>query len=126
MDEQTPKGPGGRPTKYKPEYCDMIVEHFLDGGHMLTFAHEVSVSKQTLYDWCDKYPAFLDARERANNAAAVYLNNIAKGLMTGDLKGLHGTWSMNMKNRFNWSDKVETRDVGQDDFATPDNLLAKP
>ena len=92
--------PAGRPTKYDPKYCDMIVEEFLKGGHMRTFAHLLDVEVKTLYNWMKQYPEFLQARNKAQNASFVYWNKINIGLATGKLKGNGAVCIFNTTNRF--------------------------
>jgi len=115
--------PAGRPTKYKPEYCEQIVEEFSKGGHVMTFAYRVGVSKQTVYDWCDAHPEFLDAKQRAECAAFEFYNKLSIGLMAGKIKGNATPWVLQMKNRFGYRDRIETSETETDKFRTPANLL---
>ena len=55
---------GGRPTSYKPEYCDMLIRHMRSGLSFESFAGVVGVSKQTIYDWEKVNPEFLDAKKK--------------------------------------------------------------
>ena len=41
----------GRPTKYRPEYCDQVVEHMAQGKSLTSFASRIGVSTDCLYDW---------------------------------------------------------------------------
>jgi len=92
--------PAGRPTKYDPKYCEMIIEEFRKGGHMRTFADLVDVEKKTLYNWMKEYPEFLHARNKALNASAVFWNKIGIGLASGKLKGNAAAYIFNCTNRF--------------------------
>jgi DNA-binding transcriptional regulator YiaG len=56
------KGKGGRPTKYKRDYCAMLISHLKDGLSFESFGGVLGVSKQTLYDW-EKATALLAAQE---------------------------------------------------------------
>ena len=50
-----------RPTKYKPEYCE-IAETILSGDNpMCGVAHALRVHRETLYEWQKRYPEFSDA-----------------------------------------------------------------
>ena len=51
----------GRPTAYKPEYCEMLVKHMSEGYSFESFAANVDCTRSTLYEWRDKNPAFSDA-----------------------------------------------------------------
>jgi len=51
----------GRPTKYKPEYCDMFIESCSQGNTPVQFAASISVAKSTVHQWRQDYPDFSDA-----------------------------------------------------------------
>jgi len=90
--------PGGRPTDYRAEFCQMLVEHQADGGSYQGFGAVVNVSIQTLYVWEKKHPEFVDAKKRAKTHNRRFMDNIGKQLMTGALKGNPVIWIMIMKN----------------------------
>lgn len=58
--------PGGRPTKYKPEFCAMLIEH-MKKYSFESFAglDEVDVHKETLYEWANAHPEFSEAKKKA-------------------------------------------------------------
>lgn len=53
--------PAGRPTEYRPEYVERAKEMCANGATDAELAHEFDVTVQTLYNWRNKYPEFLDA-----------------------------------------------------------------
>ena len=76
----------GRPTNYRPEYCQAIVDYFADpesweintdmkgsskaipSGKMPTVArwcHQIGVSTRVLDDWQRRYPEFAEAYQMA-------------------------------------------------------------
>jgi len=57
--------PVGRPTLYKPEYCDGIVDHCSNGASLESFAAEIDVCRSTLIVWAKAHPEFLQAATRA-------------------------------------------------------------
>lgn len=57
--------PAGRPTLYKPEYCDVIIELGKLGKSMTAMALACNVSKQTILDWARAHEEFSDALTRA-------------------------------------------------------------
>lgn len=114
--------PGGRPTKYKHEYCEMLIDHMSNGLSYETFSAVIGVSRAVLYDWEKAYPEFLDAKKEAFDQCQLFWEKEgAKGLWNEThyndqgkptkSKSLNSTvWIFNMKNRFNWSDKREVKE----------------
>jgi hypothetical protein len=63
----------GRPTDYRPEYCDLIVEKARELGLSVTaFAGVIGVSRETVYAWIKSYSAFSDAASRARSARVLW------------------------------------------------------
>lgn len=87
-----PKHAGGRPTDYRPEYCEQIIEFFSgeltkklkkkittkqgavieeeievanDLPTLVSFARKIGTSRQRLYEWEKVHPEFKDALSRA-------------------------------------------------------------
>lgn len=100
----------GRPTDYRPEYCEMLIEHMSKGYSYETFAAVVNASKQTIYDWEKVNPAFLDAKAKAFAQCQLHWEKLSVDNPFTDPKrgGLNASvWIFNMKNRFKWTDRVE-------------------
>ncbi len=77
------KHPGGRPTKYKPEYAELAFKYCLLGATDEEMANFFEISVATLYNWKNDYPEFLEAlkngKEKADAEVAKSLYNRAKG-----------------------------------------------
>jgi transposase len=116
---------GGRPTIYKQEFCDLLIDHMEKGYSYESFAGLLGVSKQTIYDWEKANPEFLDSKKRATEKSRLFwekvgIENIVNietmekdesGSFTAVKKSLNSAaWIFNMKNRFkdDWKDKHET------------------
>lgn len=99
--------PGGRPTKYRPEYCEQLVEFMAQGFPYECFAAEVDVCKSTLYQWERDYPEFSDAKKKGK--PKTYKALLQKGLDSiHDPGTLNNTvWIFMMKNMCGWTDKKE-------------------
>lgn len=84
----------GRPSNYRPEYCQAIVEYFsipvswekhvtekgaaqiLPMNKLPTFerwAADMGVGEKTLHDWCAKYPEFAEAYASAKSLQKAFL-----------------------------------------------------
>ena len=60
------KKPMGRPSTYKPEYCERIVQMAQEtGAGPAEYAAEFDICRETLYDWKDRHPEFSTALKRA-------------------------------------------------------------
>lgn len=114
----TTKRKPGQPTKYKPEYCDMLIEHMRNLHSFETFAVDINVDRDTLYEWCKVHKEFSDAKKRGRLALQKGMENVGKGLMTGKLKGNVAAWIFYAKNTTPWRDDLppEDEDVDGIDF----------
>lgn len=52
---------GGRPSKYDPAYCDVVIEKMREGYSKTAVAGFIGICKQTLLNWCDQHKEFFDA-----------------------------------------------------------------
>lgn len=103
----SPKKKGrGQPTKYRPEYCERLVEHMTKGLSFESFAAQVDVSRDTLYEWAHKHPDFSDAKGRGDSKARLFWEEMGvEGVFLSPFN--QAVWSLHMKNRFGWRDKQE-------------------
>jgi hypothetical protein len=108
---QTPeRNPGGQPTKYRPEYCQELIDYMSEGKSFEAFAGRVSVARCTLYEWVKVYPEFKEAKDIAFSKCLEKWEEIgADGMYRGgkDNPFQASIWIFQMKNRFGWRDKVE-------------------
>lgn len=79
--------PGGRPSDYKPEYCEQIVEYMSQGKHVIQFAAKVGTSKATVYRWADEHPEFRDALNDAQAASAAWWIDLHQDTASGKGRG---------------------------------------
>ena len=98
----------GQPTKYRPEYCELLVGHMAEGLSFESFAGLLGVCKQTIYNWLDENPSFLDAKNKGFEANRLFYERIGvQQAKTG--VGSATTLIFNLKNRFpsEWRDRRE-------------------
>jgi hypothetical protein len=72
----TPKRGRGQPTKYDPAYCDQVVEWGKQGYSREMIAGELDVSWNTLLNWMEAHPAFLEALESAKMHEMIFFEKI--------------------------------------------------
>lgn len=105
------KNPVGPPTKYRKEYCEMVIEHMAQGFPFESFAGIVGVTKKTLYNWQDEHPEFEEAHQIGLAKNLLYLSKQGKeGLWNTQGEGARNlnfnTWRFMMKNMHQWRDTV--------------------
>jgi hypothetical protein len=110
---------GGRPTSYKPEYNEMLIEHMSAGYSYQTFAAKIKVNLDTLYNWEKLFPEFSETKKEAFEQCRLFwekqgidgvwditeFDEKGKPIKTKRLNS--AVWIFNMKNRFHWTDRVE-------------------
>ncbi|MGD9382243.1 MAG: terminase small subunit [Candidatus Thorarchaeota archaeon] len=122
----------GRPSKYKPEYCEQLVEFFdrqpyefvlsdesdetskkikqiCDLPTLAAFAKTVGVHRDTIHQWSKDHSDFSDAIKKAKELQEdILITN-----------GLHGNYNtafaiFTAKNVIGWRDKQELEHTGKD------------
>ena len=67
------KHAGGRPSEYKPEYCEAVVEAMAQGLSLTAFSGTINMSKQAVYEWIGAHAEFGDAVSRARSKRVLWL-----------------------------------------------------
>lgn len=62
----TQMGARGRPSKYDSKYCEQLIEHCSQGKTIRTFAYDIGVNQDTLYEWSSKHPDFSEALNKGH------------------------------------------------------------
>ena len=104
----------GRPTKYDPKFCQLVIDVGELGGSIAEMAYEVGVCRNTLKTWQKEYPDFLTAMTRAELASQVWWERAGRDGMTAD-KFNSSVWSRSMAARFpdDWREKQEVEHRGE-------------
>lgn len=110
--------PVGRPTEYKPEYCQMLIRHFEQGLSFESFAGVISVGRTTIHRWRDENPDFKQAYEEGISKCRLFYDKVGSAMMMDQLKvdgkkvkGNVAVWFIQMKNRFGYRDNPEDKQV---------------
>lgn len=106
--------PVGRPTKYKPEYCQLLITHMSTGKSFETFAVKTDVCSATLYLWLEEFPEFLEAYKKAKDINREFWEQVGINNATGIGEGNPATWIFWMKARFGWRDNIDVQLTGKD------------
>ena len=87
-----------RPTLYRAEYCDDVVECLKDGHSLAVFAGKIDVTRKSIYDWMAKHPEFADAVRRAQARSALWWERRLLDLAQNN-QGKAGAVILALKNR---------------------------
>ena len=93
----------GRPTTYRPEYCDLVLEMGAQGKSYAQMGAAIGVARKTIYEWADKYPEFGDAIARARELALAWWEDQGQQGMWDTPNGVRlnpQLWSRSMAARF--------------------------
>jgi hypothetical protein len=136
---------GGRPTKYKPEYCKDIIKFFSDPPYkyvekpvkdkegnvamakvkeandlkfLIDYAEYLDVDYTTLWQWTKDHPEFSKAYKKAKQLQE-------RKLVVNALSGLYqGSMAIfTCKNILGWRDKVEQLNINTDDEEFRNNFF---
>jgi hypothetical protein len=104
----------GRPTLYKPEYCDLVISVMGDGYDLSAFAGTISVSRNAVYEWMKAHADFRDAVEigKARRLFALQhkLLNTQIGVgVTAAIFALKNADPENWQDRYNTTTEVNVR-----------------
>lgn len=80
--------PAGRPSEFRAEYCDLLISHMKSGGSLEAFAAKIPCAIQTLYNWLDAHPEFLEARKAGMGHLTTFYEDLGKMMAAGQLKFL--------------------------------------
>lgn len=110
------KNPVGRPSKYDPKYCDQLINYMKSGLSFESFAGEINVHKETLYEWAKAHKDFSDALKLARAKQRQALEKRAMAQAFGQFKGSPATLIFILKNTIGWKDNPEPQDDSYDDL----------
>lgn len=99
---------GGRPTKYRPKYCQMLIEHMTQGLSFESFSGVIEVNQDTLHEWVKVHPEFSDAKKLGFGKSQLVWEKMFMAGCMGKLKNFSAAGTIfNMKNRFKWRDQID-------------------
>ena len=104
------KHPGGRPSKYDPAFCQMVIEWGKQGKSKAWICAELEIVEQTLRNWMEAHPEFLASMEIASRKSQQWWED--KGQSGMESKSIDASiWSRSMAARFpnDWREKTETK-----------------
>ena len=113
------KRPVGRPTLYKPEYCEEVIALGKIGKSVEAIGAILGVGTKTLYNWRDQHEDFLHALDMAKEFELQWWEDIAQTHMIENKESdkINATiWSRSMAARFpkKYREQVKQEITGAD------------
>ena len=109
----------GRPNKYKPEYCERVIELGRLGMSVVEMAADIGVGKTTLERWREAHEEFRCALDDARDFAQAWWEsqgrvNLIMPKDSGQFQG--SVWSRSMAARFpkGWRENKGVELTGKD------------
>lgn len=117
--------PVGRPTGYDPDYCEQAREFIAQGFSLTAFAGHLGVSRQTVYNWADQYPEFLDAVKTGQAGGVLWWERRNKEFAaTGEGNATAIIFGLKNRAADEWRDVSRTEHTGAD--GGPVTVKAQP
>ena len=99
--------PGGRPTEYRQEMCDQVIELLKEGASIEEIGLDLNCGYSTVYQWMDRHPEFAEAVKKGREySKGWWLKEGRQNLKTKEFNS--NLYALNMKNRHGWADKTES------------------
>lgn len=105
----------GRPSDYRPEYCERAVELGRQGKSKAQIAADLDVCRNTLDNWAREHAEFLSAITRARDLSLAWWEDKAQsGLETSGFNA--SLWSRSMAARFpeDYTERQKREVTGKD------------
>ena len=98
----------GRPTKYKPEMCKIVVDMMREGAALCEVCAEIGIIPDTMDRWRKeaRKKEFSDAVKKGIALSESWWTKKGRVNLENNKFSYTG-WYMNMKNRFGWRDQKQ-------------------
>lgn len=81
-----------RPSKYKPEYCEMLIEHMNNGYSYRSFGGVVGVGLSSMVRWEQAHKEWKESKEIGQNSSLLHFERLAMACTRGmKVKAKDGT-----------------------------------
>lgn len=116
--------PAGRPTDFKPEYGNLILESMAEGLSLAAAAAEIGIHRQRVYEWVERHPEFADTVKLAQVKRQLFLE---RRLLKAEQGPVVTSTIFALKNAGaeDWREKVEQTVVGDPDRPVQSTLTIR-
>lgn len=112
----------GRPTKYKPEMCQTVIDMMAEGCCIAEVCAKLLITQDTFHRWVKSKKDFSESYGIGRQLSEGWWSKLGRGGAMGQVPINSPTWIFNMKNRFNWKDKTTTEHEGEVDVNVNHNV----
>lgn len=74
---------GGRPTKYRKEFCKIAEDTLAEGFSIAVVAANLDVCRDTIYEWASNHDSFSDSIKKGKAKGQAYYEKLLKAKVTG-------------------------------------------
>lgn len=99
----------GRPTKYKPEYCQEAIDFMRQGKSIVQLSAFIDIPVRTIYQWEEDHAEFSHALKRARELSQSAWESKLEDMIFMGKEVNAPLAKLLMANRFGWSDKKEVK-----------------
>ena len=111
---------GGRPTKYRKEYCYIAIDFLSEGYSVTALAGHLKVARSTVFKWAEDNPEFSDALKTGQALAAEWWERVLRQVaLTGDGNASAAIFGVKNRSREEWRDKQELDHTSSDNSMAP-------
>lgn len=122
-----PKHAGGRPSLYSNAYPNEVKEHLAQGYTLASWAGDVGVCRDTVYEWASKHQEFSYAVKVGRaKGQLVWEKRLADQALTGAGNSTAIIFAMKNLYQDDWSDKVINEHTGKNGGAIQTEDVTDP
>jgi len=116
----------GRPTKYKPEFCEAVVEHMEEGASLTSFAASIDAGRSTLNAWMEEYPEFQEAVTRGKAKCAAWWERVARtNAVTGEGNATLTVFGLSNMAADDWRSRNSVDHISSDRSMSPTVIVRR-
>jgi hypothetical protein len=112
----------GRPTKYDPAFCDVVIELGKQGASKVEMACKLGISRDSFDVYEKTHPGFSEAVKEAVAYSQAWWEEKGRNATFGRVDNFNATsFIFNMKNRFpkDWKDNKQLDHTSSDRSMSP-------
>lgn len=106
--------PAGRPTDYRPNYCEELISLMATGLSLTAAAAELGFHRQRVYEWAEKHDELADAINLARGKRVLFLEKrlLSDGTPSPAMTGT--IFALKNADAEEWREKIVNEHTGPD------------